>query len=760
MTPQSKKYLLLLLILVFAFGYRVMLMLWAGFPPGADIGLHNSVIDSIMPSGNVDFLHNDFQMGGGLSLTFPGYHIFVSQVILLSGLPDFLAQALVAALFSTFIVACAFLLTRRLWAESTAFIVAFLVAVSRFDVEMLLWGGYPNVLTLMLIPLIVYLFLENKRFSLPTFLISASVLSATLFLTHSLSVLVFEGFILVVLVFAAVLSKKLELSRKRLLLWLAPLFLGAIVVSPFLAEAVPAYLGGYSGGGSDIQNALLSTRILPWELLAPIALCVVFFFLFARVYKGKYLTLGAVLLTLWILVPMAFTQGYLVGFYTDYNRFLYFVLLPILILVGIAIEHVSLVFSRVTDIYVAATKETWQKNKTALRLSRHFNRKTFFAGGLLASLVFSFFAFGLFITPWQGTVVQGFYQVMTKPGYEAVEWAKQNTPQNAIFVSDALYGWWLGGFAQRPTLSAVDPQYLTLSRELNPAGNASYLMDTDYVIDNGLIQVREDGGYIARHNPMFSAKINWSYFPYPFFNFKNDETAVSILQGDDVKMFDLSQLQVTDMHLETASDNLWASIYVSKGNSIFTYTQIVTVYKFVQFVNVTITMQAKAQDTVFTNAVFTLQSKGIPLDYGNTAGFYDSGGKVLGQLIFTKGVPKFQQSGPTMVYNFTKDTQVQLELWSSAFSVDNTLQTLEDPTTQGAIGALIVSYANSYQQPRPPVNDEYDATIKIFDYKQALSEWNVSYIVIRDPGIKLKFAADPKFSLVFKSKDVAVFVVK
>ena len=54
-------------------------MLWEGYPPGADIGLHNSVIYSITGSGNVDFLYNSYHIGGGLSLTFPGYHIFTAQ---------------------------------------------------------------------------------------------------------------------------------------------------------------------------------------------------------------------------------------------------------------------------------------------------------------------------------------------------------------------------------------------------------------------------------------------------------------------------------------------------------------------------------------------------------------------------------------------------------------------------------------------------------------------------------------------------------
>ncbi len=687
MTGNSRKYLLLFLILAFAFGYRVMLMLEGGYPPGADIGLHESVINSITPSGNVNFLNNNYQMGGGLSLTFPGYHILVSQVILFTGMPDVLAHTFVVSLFSTLIVACAFLVTRRLWMESTAFIVAFLLAISRFDIEMLMWGGYPNVVTLMLIPLIIYLILESKRFSLPTFLISSSLLTGALFFTHSLSALVFGSTILAVVLFAAILSKKLELPRKRLLFWLAPLVLGAVVVSPFLINAVPAYVGAnaetFTGGVSDIRLALLSTRILPWQLLVPLAACVVFAFLFSRAYKGKYLTLSSLLVALWVLVSVAFTQGYFVGFYIDYNRFLYFLLLPILMLVGMAIEHVVTVSARVTDTYVAATKETWQKNKTALYLALHFKRKNFYASYLLAALVFSFFVFGLFLTPWEGNTIQSFYQVTTNPGYDAIQWAKQNTPQNAVFVSDALYGWWFSGFAQRKTFSAVDPQYLTLEREFAPSKAAKDLMDTDYVIDNGLVQIREDGGYIARHNPMFLADINWSYFPYPFFNFKNDETTITLTQGNTVESFALSQLQVTDMHMENTSN--WAAIHVSKSNDLFNYTQIVTVYKGLQFVNMTITLQPNSPGVTFSEVVFTLQSKGQSIDYGNTVGFYDSGAKVLGQLIFTEGQPAFHEDGPSTIYTLANNPSATLELWGSAFSVSDSLQTLGDPATQTAI---------------------------------------------------------------------------
>jgi hypothetical protein len=762
MSRNSTKYLLLFLILAFSFIYRVMLMLWANFPPGADIGLHNSVIHSITPSGNVDFLWNNYQMGGGLSLTFPGYHIIVSQVILFSGLPDFLAQTLVVALFSTLIVACAFLITRKMWTESAAFIVAFLVAVARFDVEMLMWGGYPNVLTVMLIPLIFYLLLSSERFSLPTYLAATTLLAGALFMTHSLSALVFDGTALVVVVIVAILSNKLVMPKKRLALWVAPLFLCALIASPFLVDAVPAYLGAnsetFTGGVPDIRQALLSTKILPWELLAPLTSCVVFFFLLSKEYKGKYLTVPALLLTFWILVPVAFTQGYFVGFYIDYTRFLYFALLPVIILIGLVIDHLATTGSRVTDVYLSATKQTWQTNKTALRLAPHLNRKNFYAGIVLFSLLFSFFLVQLFITPWQGTSIQGFYQVMNNPGYDAVKWAQQNTPTNSVFVSDALYGWWLGGFAQRPTLSAVDPQYLTLEREFEPSKAAKNLLDTDYVIDNGLIQVREDGGYIGRHNPVLLAKLNWTYFPYDFLTFNNNGTTVLLTEGNVVKSFDLSQLSVTEMNVEIAPDNSGASIYVNKENALFSCTQVLTVYKDVRFVNMSVSLKSSVDDVslLWVNMIFN--TKGNALEKGNTVGFFDDGGKVLGQLIFAEGQPKFYEEGPNLLYEFSNNSNAKFEIWASAFSISDTLTTLNDPQTVARLSQIMADNLASYQQPKESPTVVWPPYV--FDYKAALADWNVSYIAVRNPEIIPKFASDPAFNLLFINDEVAVFNVK
>jgi len=768
MFKTPNKYLLLLIVLAFAFAYRMLLMHWETYPAGADIGLHESIIHSITLSGNTNFLWNNYQMGGGLSLTFPGYHIFVSYVILITGMPDYLAHSLVVSFFSSFIVLCAYLITRTVWRESAALIVAFLVAISRFDVEMLLWGGYPNAITLLLIPLTFYLYLQRERFSLFPFLATTTILSGAIFLTHSLSAVMFVGITFATVIFASIFSKKVGVSKKHLLIWLLPIFLGAILVSPFLVEAAPAYVGAngetFTGGVSDIRLALLSTKVLPLEWVIPLFACVIFFFLFSKKYKGNFFTVPAFLLTLWILVPMLFTQGFLVGIYTDYNRFLYFIILPLIILIGLGIDHGAGFFARIIDTYLSLTKKkpqtTKSTNKTRSRRLPRMSRKNIYTGFALSFLLFSFFAVPIFLTPFQGVTIQRFYQTMNDPRYEAIQWARQNTPVGSVFVSDAYYGWWFSGFAERPTLSAVDPQYLALAREFEPAKVAKSLLDTNYIVDNGLIQVREDGGYIGRHNPMFLAKLNWTYFPYPFLNFNNGATTVLLRNGDDVVSFDLTQLPVREMSIENDTDH--ATIVVKKGNSFFNYTQLITVYRGLPFVNISITVESIVEDVSLDWVSFIVNSKGkvTATPQSNTIGLLDEGVKALSQIIFTEEQPRVDVvnlDNPCileLLYNLQGKSKGEIQLSVGVFSVTNDQTIYEDPETKTSyINEILSANLNTSQEP-------VDLPLDVFDYKKAVKDCSISYIACRDSALLPKFANDPLFSLVFINDEVAIFMVK
>ncbi len=389
MLKANRTYALLLLIFTFSFLYRMVLMLWNYFPPGADIGLHNSVIYSITGHGNTNFMYNFYQMGGGFSLTFPGYHIFASSIMMMTGLPEYWAQATIVALFSSLIVLCAFLITKKVWTEPAAYIVAFLAAISRFDIEMLLWGGYPNVITLLLIPLTFYLYLQKDRFSITPFLVSTSILAGSIFLTHSLSAGIFVCVTVLTVLFVLISPKTFGTSRKTGFMWLLPLVLGVILVLPFLASAVPTYLHDNSSapgvsGVNDINSAILSTRILPLEMVLPLFLIIVGFAAFSKRYNNRFFPLPVLLLSVWLFVPLFLTQGYLFGFIIDYNRFLYFEILPVIIFIGVLMDYGAKFFAETISNYRALVKNQKEKNfpakKRSLILDQALKQETMVSG--------------------------------------------------------------------------------------------------------------------------------------------------------------------------------------------------------------------------------------------------------------------------------------------------------------------------------------------------------------------------------------------
>ncbi len=791
MAKTTRMYVLLLLIFVFAFVYRLLLLLWSGFPPGADIGLHNSVIYSITGAGNTDFLYNYYHIGGGVSLTFPGYHIFTAGVMLFTGLPEYVAHVAVVSLFSALIVLCAFLITKRIFSVSAAYIVAFLVAISRFDVEMLTWAGYPNVITLMLIPLTYYLYLEKERFSKAPFFVSTALLVGSILLTHSLSSAMIVGILAPVMLFVVLWPKSMGVSRRMVLYWILPVVFGALLVSPFLVQAVPAYLAQY--GSAEIDNAAFS-RILAYWIVIPLFGVVAAFFAFSTKYYKKLLALPTFLLAMWVFVPLVCTQGYLVGAPVDYNRFLYFLILPIMVFIGVLIDHGSETLAFVIDKYrgkadfgryklkVDRRFEGLQRkiDSAGRRLAAASTRKRLYSFFVLVFLLFSFVALPIFVTPSlnMGETLQSYYQTMNSRKWEATQWLKSNTLEGSVLVADALYGWWLGGFTQRPTLAAVDPAYLTVNREVDNASFAAKLLDTDYIIDNGYVQVREDG-YASRHNPEILVKQNWTYNPYSFFTFSNNGTIIRYLinnpQSEKPTQVSVSvdNLAIKDIRMENDTDH--TSIVVVRGNGDLNYTLTTTVYRDTRFVNITATLSALRGEVIFDYVDMIVETNGYQVSYRDdqaSIGLVDFGTKSFGQLIFetTPLKPIYSKMDDVvktieLTYPMGLEGTGTFSLLAGAYSESNNPKYYANqweidnyflPILEGNLNTALNKMPTDYNWSN-------------FDYKTELHNRQVSYVVLSisddsnpdktERDVDAKFRYDPLFSLVFINEEVAIYRV-
>lgn len=347
MDKRSKNFLPIIIALM-AFVYRFALVTMNIFPPGGDIGLHESVINSITTAPTT-FFWNNYHMGGGLSITNPGYHIFTAFIITMTALPDYLAQALVASFFSALTVLSIFLITRKIWSENAALFVAVLTVFSLGDVYMISWGGYPNIVALSLIPIVFYLLMQPAKTFSKSFLVASSIIVSAIFLTHVFTALILVAIVIGTLFVSAVFWKKTNLSKQQTVYWLSGLALGVLLVSPYLFKVIPIYFsseGTIMGAVSATSQAILQTRLIPLETIGLSIITVFLFFAFSKFRNGKFLSVGAVLFSMWMLVPALATQTYLLGIYLDYARFLYFLAIPAIVCIGLTIANLPNALSR------------------------------------------------------------------------------------------------------------------------------------------------------------------------------------------------------------------------------------------------------------------------------------------------------------------------------------------------------------------------------------------------------------------------------
>ena len=758
LTEATKKHILLLLIFVFAFAYRIFLLLWQTYPPGSDIGFHAGVINSITQSGNTNFLWNFYQMGGGSELEFPDYHIFASQIIILTGLPNYVVQAVVAALFSSLIVLSVFLVTRIVWSERAAFLVAFFVSISVTDIEIVCWGGYPNIVVLFLIPLTFYLFFKQDRISQISYLISASLLAASIFLAHSLSAAIFLGITMVTLLIVFIFPRSFNENRKNVFFVALPVFIGALLVSPFLVSAVQAFLSEswIATGSSAIDRALILNRTVPIEAVIVLFGAIVPFFLLSKKIKGRFFSLPVFWIIIWLLVPLLLTQDYLVGLYVDAVRFPYFLIYPVLILLAVLIDYASTHFAKAigSNDYLKSQNKGTNRFLNKLRPKTSNKIKAVYVVFIIGFLIITSFFVPVFRFPWDGVKVQSFYQVMNDQGYQAIQWIKQNTAPNALFASDMGCGWWLAGIGQRPTLTNIDLQASTLEREVNISTNVSYLLDTDYVIDNGYIQVREDGGYVGRHNPIFLADLDWTDKPYGFFQFNNNKITLLSHDGKNSSSSDLMELPVIGMQLNAANKDS-PSIIVNKANNVFSYSEITTVTKGELFANMTVIVQSNNPNVSLDWLNFVVDSQGIfQQSFNNTVAMLDPAIKECGQLIFAQNQPtisNFNAQNPCITqlsYNLQGKSRAEIQILVGMYAISES--DLQNPSS--IMQMLNANLQNPHTAP--------DLPITTFDYKAALHEFNISYVANRDFDLNPKYADDPDFTLAFANSEVAIFKVE
>jgi hypothetical protein len=692
---------------------------------------------------------NPYHMGGEPLATPPGFHFFTSILILFTGMPLLLAQLITAAFFSSFIVFPAYLVSKKMWrSHSAGVLAAFFAAISALSIEMVSWGGYTNVVSLALIVVIFYLFLKDIDQPSHFNLLMGTLLFGSIILTHTFSLFVF--FPILILYFVSLLIgkflklKEIEL-RKTLRFFTVSVALGILAVSPWLLRVFSFYMGASAegallGGMEDNRNIILANRSVDIIILILIIVIIPTFFIF-KASRKRCVDSGSLLLVAWFLVPVVMTQAYIFGVFVDYSRFMYFIDFPGILIISAGLFYLF----RYTSIAVRKfSRIKWNSVKK-----------------LVPALVFiaSLFVF-IVISPWsifpdEAMTRVNFYTTIQKPEATAMEWIQNRTPESSVLVADHLYGWWLSGVGKRTTLSAAGLEFLLYSHELEVAKSAQLLFDTDYYIDNGLIQVREDGPYFLRRNPEFSIE-TWSGESYAIFNFQDQGTEFWYEIHEYGKKVSgnttLADMKMIETPILMKDENS-ANLTVTFENDFFTVKKTLTVQRGVRFAELSYDIEVKNFRTNLFNIwlpIYTREGNVTKDPSTPMFGFHDPYQKVCGQVIFKEDTPVEinQVESPNrveMLYRYPWKRNINIKILVGVFDAED--------LSPDEVEKTYYRFANSSLE-----TVTLDPLIT-WDYVEMIEKYDISYVVCRDHRIYLKFSEDPKFRLVFNGGNVAVFQV-
>jgi len=747
--------------------FRVAVLLHNEYPPSSDIGLHGSIINLILDEETLP-TWNPYHMGGQILPTPPGFHFFVSILILFSGLPLLFAQLLTAAFYSSVIVFPAYLVSKRIWGNTNAgLLAAFFAAISALSLEMISWGGYTNVVSLALIVTIMYLFVRDIDQPSLFNLLMGTLLFGGLILTHTFSLFVMFPVLILYFIFLLI-GKVWKLKDldflKKLRFFVVSGVLGISAISPWLLRVFGFYIGASSegsflGGVPDNRNLILANRTVDSMILALFVALIPTFFLF-KVYRKQYWDSKSLLIVAWFLVPLVMTQAYIFGVFVDYSRFMYFIDFPGIIIISAGLLYLfsysSKRLSEVTRLY-----GTRAKNIIPVIV--------------LTAILFVF----ILISPWSiipnaAQQRADFYSTIQQPEYTTIEWLRNKTPNSAVLVADHLYGWWLSGISKRATLSAAGLEFLLYAHEMEVASNSGLILDTDYYFDNGLLQVRDDGPYISRHNPLFSIetlsgevvpvfyfKDNETLIYYESFDYRKITTAITETQNasflelvTETGNLTLSEMEITEISI---TKNEISNLTVLRENNLFTVNKTLQVYQGKGSVDLSYEITAK-NNTNLSSLNFRIYAPSHEnMTYTNTTTTsiirpLNSDKKVIGQ-IYTTSVPDSTVSPK----NYTYCAEVEYVMSNPTFKGITIRFHIEVFDTAEWNDQNLTKFQNFTYS---PIEESTDDPFYIWDYAEMMENFNVTHIVCRDETVYAKFSQDPLFQFILNSGKVAIFQVK
>ncbi|MEM2430329.1 MAG: hypothetical protein QW779_07370 [Nitrososphaerales archaeon] len=440
----------------------------------------------------------------------------------------------------------AFLLARKITKSNLAGLLsAYSSSMMPLYIEMLGWGGYPNLLGFLMIGFAFYSILYTFENLSKKSIVMVIVLSILVMLTHHLTFGIYIG----VIIFWALLMLLFGREDKKFHWIVIFIALGATITSFLIYYYTLIWPPQYTLYNEAALYGLRFEIIegVPWVFKEPAPIIAIgliilaMFFGIRGVLEKRYLTM----LFSWSAFPCIATLGFLFNITLDYNRVFFFAIQPVMVLSATPIALLHSHKIELTPLFKFMRK--------ALNSIMPFNINykklgvyIIIALSIIASL--NTFLIGIRVMgnvdSWRSSIdPYGDSEKMA-----ALQWIIHNTSPNDTFVAEELIARWIEGFSERRVYLYTEPRFLFIKGQIERYYIASSILNSNYEIRNGYVRVLDQTPY----NPILSPQIYfWSRGMYHRSLFFNDNILIikASINGKPINITSFTHTNVTTSNL-------------------------------------------------------------------------------------------------------------------------------------------------------------------------------------------------------------------
>ena len=488
----------------------------------------------------------------------PFFHTILAIMQIFAGTTDVMVAAfilkLLIASFNVLALLSVYLLSKKIFGIGTAATVSVFVILSVPLSEMAYWGGYPNLMGLAYIAFIFYVMRKDLQTKPKLFLLFLGAF--TLGLAHQLTTFVF------VFMFVPVFLLNSIGSKKRFFTFFAVIIGGALALLAWYAQIIIDYAdiiidyifyssteNYYQIPSVGLENLLkiFGSTTIP---LAAIGIPIMFYVL----WKKKSLR-DSVMLIFWLVVPVFWSQSFLVGVQLPYARFVYFFATPVAILCGIATYFL---ISKIPALLETFVLSKYVKNLQAINVT-----KIVVITGICSLMVAS----GTHFVASLETFPE-YYQRASIPSYKAGMWVNEHsTLKEGTAVTSRSPGSWFYAFTDISTIQETDPMS-------SRSAVAESVLYSFYEMENSVTSTRE----FDNVSPSAGQEIHVSYFNIwrrilQMPNIKEEFRYIN--EAQKWVTIPLSETQITVYWTQNSTDK--AQLVTEYDHELFTITKTVTI---------------------------------------------------------------------------------------------------------------------------------------------------------------------------------------